>query len=424
MRSRWLRQRAVRIAAISMAVVGLLLILLMTATDLLVARNLTAGIDDRLRDELNRPAASPAVASGEAVAEHDFSAPVLRWSVTPQGSVTATDPGTPPLPAALTRLSGYTTATIAGTEFRVAGESQLTGTRVIAAASTASVGHDMFTLLITELIVGPLLLLSVFAGSFVIGRRVAGPIESMRQRHLAFTADASHELRTPLSVIQAETSLLSEDSTGEVRNSLERISGETDRMRRIVEDLLWLARFDSEPSPPHNGPVDLAALAAVTTERFQSVANRRSLKLRLSVPDSDSVVVQAPPEWLDRLAGVLVDNACRYSRAGGEVAVEVTTRNGYPRMAVLDTGPGVPAADRQRIFDRFHRGLEEGEGAGLGLAIADAVVKATGARWEIANRTSGGAVFAVVWPRGRRASPVAAEASASTTGLAHPSASP
>jgi signal transduction histidine kinase len=132
--------------------------------------------------------------------------------------------------------------------------------------------------------------------------------------------------------------------------------------------------------------------------------------------------VQAPPEWLDRLAGVLVDNACRYSRAGGEVAVEVTTHSGHPRMAVLDTGPGVPAADRQRIFNRFHRGLEEGEGAGLGLAIADAVVKATGARWEIANRTNGGAEFAVVWPRGRRVSPVAAEASASTTGLATPSA--
>lgn len=424
MRSRWLRQRAVRIAAISMGVVGLLLLLLMTATDLLVARNLTAGIDDRLRDELNRPAASPVVASGEAVAEHDFSAPVLRWSVNPRGSVTAAEPGTPPLPASLARLAGYTTATIAGTEFRVAGEPQSTGGRVVVAASTASVGHDMSTLLVTELIVGPLLLLSVFAGSFVIGRRVAGPIESMRQRHLAFTADASHELRTPLSVIQAETSLLSEDSTGELRSSLERISGETDRMRRIVEDLLWLARFDTEPSPPHNGPVDLAEVAAVTAERFQSVANRRSLTLRLSVPDSDSVVVQAPPEWLDRLAGVLVDNACRYSRAGGDVAVEVTMRSGYPRMAVLDTGPGVPAADRQRIFNRFHRGLAEGEGAGLGLAIADAVVQATGARWEIANRTNGGAEFAVVWPRGRRVAPAAAEPSASSPGLVNPSVSP
>ena len=218
-----------------MAVVGLLLILLMTATDLLVARNLTAGIDDRLRDELNRPAVSPLV-SGEASAEHDFSAPVLRWTVSPRGSVTAADPGTPPC-RLLTTLSGYTTATIAGTEFRWPPHRSRREVDVVA-ASTTSVGHDMSTLLITELIVGPLLLLSVFAGSFVIGRRVVGP-SSHGQRHLAFTADASHELRTPLSVIQAETSLLSEDSTGQLRNSLERIRGETDRMRRIVEDLLW-----------------------------------------------------------------------------------------------------------------------------------------------------------------------------------------
>ncbi len=407
MSSRPLRRRAVRIAAISMAVVGLLLVLLMTATDLLVARNLTAGVDDRLRDQLNRPASPTALVPSEAIAEQGFSEPVLRWSVDPHGSVTATDAGTPALPATLVSLSGYTTATIAGTEFRVAAQTQSTGDRVIVAASMSSVTHAMSTLLVTELIVGPLLLLSVFAGSFAIGRRVGGPIEAMRQRHLDFTADASHELRTPLSVIQAETSLLNEDSTGELRASLERISGETDRMRRIVEDLLWLARFDTEPAPPHSEPVDIAAVAAVATERFRAVAGRRSLTLHLSVPHDESVVVHAAPEWLDRLAGVLLDNACRYSRPGGEVLVEITSRGGHPRLAVRDSDPGVPAAERQRIFHRFHRGLQEGEGAGLGLAIANAVVNSTDGRWEISNRLEGGAEFAVVWRRGRRASSIA-----------------
>lgn len=404
MRSHPLRRRAVRIAAISMAVVGLLLVLLMTATDLLVARNLTAGVDDRLRDQLNRPAPSSKVA-GESTSDTDFSEPVLRWSVGSTGAVTATDPATPSLPAALATLSGYATTTVAGTEFRVGGQAQPTGGRVIVATSMASVSHAMTALLVTELIVGPLLLGSVFVGSFVIGRRVAGPIEAMRQRHLDFTADASHELRTPLSVIQAETSLLNEDSTGELRSSLGRISGETDRMRRIIEDLLWLARFDTEPAPPHSEPVDLAAVAAVTTERFRAVASRRSVTLHLSVPQHESVVVHAAPEWLDRLAGVLVDNACRYSRRGGDVVVEVTSRAGRPRLAVRDSGPGVPSAERQRIFNRFHRGLDEGEGAGLGLAIANAVVSSTGGRWEITNRPEGGAEFAVEWRRRRRAPP-------------------
>jgi signal transduction histidine kinase len=417
MSSRPLRGRARRIAAISMAVVGLLLVLLMTATDLLVARNLTAGVDDRLRDQLSRPVPLAIVAPGEAPAERDFSEPVLRWSVDAHGSVTATDSGTPPLPATLTDFSGYTTATIAGTEFRVAGQTQSTGLRVIVAASLASVSHAMATLLVTELIVGPLLLLSVFAGSFAVGRRVAGPVEAMRQRHLDFTADASHELRTPLSVIQAETSLLREDSSGDLRASLERISSEADRMRRIVENLLWLARFDAEPTPPHSQPVDLAAVAVVATERFQAVASRRSLTLYTALPQRESVVVHAAPEWLDRLAGVLVDNACRYSRLGGEVVVEVTIQAGHPRLAVRDSGPGIPAAERQRIFSRFHRGLEEGEGAGLGLAIADAVVTSTDGRWEISNRPEGGAEFAVVWRKGRREPLVADSAESASAGV-------
>jgi two-component system sensor histidine kinase CiaH len=405
--SRPLRRRAVRIAAISMAVVGVLLFVVMTATDLLVARNLTAGVDDRLRDQLNRAAPSVVAASANGGVEQDFSEPVLRWSIDPHGSVFATESGTPPLPATLAKLSGFATASIAGTQFRVAGKAQPTGGRVIVAASMSSVSHATSTLLVTELIVAPLLLASVFAGSFAIGRRVAGPIEAMRQRHLEFTADASHELRTPLSVIQAETSLLSEESSGEARASLERIGGETDRMRRIVEDLLWLARFDTEPAPPRSEPVDLAAVAAVATERFRTVASRRSLTLRLSVPSQESVVVHAAPEWLDRLAGVLVDNACRYSSLGGEVVVEVTSRAGHPRLAVRDSGPGIAAAERQHIFNRFHRGLQEGEGAGLGLAIAGAVVSSTDGRWEISNRAEGGAEFAVVWHRRRRGSSTA-----------------
>ena len=410
MNSSPLRQRALRIAAISMAVVGLALVVLMLATDLLVARNLTAGIDDRLRDQMNRSAAAALVTPLEVAVDDEFAEPVLRWSVAPGGVSPTTEPGTPPLPAAVANLTGYTTATIAGTEFRVAGRSLPDGGRITVAASTASLTHTMTTLVVTELIVTPLVLLSVFVGSFVVGRRVAGPIEAMRQRHLDFTADASHELRTPLSVIRAETSLLQEESTGETGASLERISGETWRMGRIVEDLLWLARFDAEPSPPNSEPVDLCAVAETAVDRFRAVAGRRSITLRLSVPADDAAMVWAAPEWLDRLAGVLLDNACRYSRSGGEVVVEVTVPSGHPRLAVLDSGPGIPAAERRKIFQRFHRGREEGEGAGLGLAIAGAVVSSTAGRWAISNRPGGGAEFAVVWRRGRR-TPVA-EASA------------
>ncbi|PZR79684.1 MAG: hypothetical protein DLM65_10075 [Candidatus Aeolococcus gillhamiae] len=399
--SRPLRRRALRTATISMAVVGLLLVVLLTATDLLVARNLTAGVDDRLRDQLTRTESTALPLQADASAEQDFAEPVLRWSIDPRGTVSA-ESGTPTLPTQFEAISGYVSGNVAGTQFRLTGTTLPDGHRLVVAASLQSVDHATATLLISELILGPLLLAGVFVGSFVIGRRVAGPIEAMRQRQLDFTADASHELRTPLSVIQAETSLLGEDAAGETRTSLQRISGETDRMRRIVEDLLWLARFDSEPRAPSSEAVDIATLAAGAIERFRTLATTRALTLQLSAPDNEAIVVHAPPEWLDRLAGVLIDNACRYSRQHGSVIVAVTLDGGRPRLAVRDSGPGIPAAQRQRIFTRFHRAISEGDGAGLGLAIADAVVRSTDGRWEVSNRSQGGAEFAVSWRRLRR----------------------
>ncbi|MDQ2960690.1 MAG: HAMP domain-containing histidine kinase [Candidatus Dormibacteraeota bacterium] len=404
--SRPLRRRALRTATISMAAVGLLLLVLLTATDLLVARNLTAGVDDRLRDQLTRAEAAPPAVIADSGVEGDFAEPVLRWTIDAHSAVT-TESGSPSLPASLAGTTGFVSATIAGTQFRLTGAALPDGRHLVVAASVQSVSHATATLLISELILGPVLLAAVFGGSFLIGRRVADPIEAMRQRQLDFTADASHELRTPLTVIQVETSLLGEDATGETRASLQRISGETDRMRRIVEDLLWLARFDNEPRAPTSEAVDLTTLAAGAIERFRTMAASRALDLQLSAPADESVVVELPPEWLDRLAGVLIDNACRYSRRGGAVVVAVTAAGGRPRLAVRDSGPGVPADERQRIFTRFHRGTTEGDGAGLGLAIADAVVQSTEGRWEISSPPAGGAEFAVSWRRPRRPAAVA-----------------
>ena len=97
-----------------------------------------------------------------------------------------------------------------------------------------------------------MLLVLVFAGAFIVGRQTAGPIEQARRRQLEFTADASHELRTPLAVIEAETSLAlaNLEEGGSDSATLRRVADETHRMRTIVEDLLWLARFDALPPDP------------------------------------------------------------------------------------------------------------------------------------------------------------------------------
>ena len=107
-------------------------------------------------------------------------------------------------------------------------------------------------LLLLEAIAGPVLLVAVFFGTLLIGVKAASPVELARRRQLEFTADASHELRTPLSVIEAEVtlSLTGPRSGDDYRATLERVGRESLRLRDIVEDLLWLARFDSEPPPP------------------------------------------------------------------------------------------------------------------------------------------------------------------------------
>ncbi|MFY9933083.1 MAG: ATP-binding protein [Streptosporangiaceae bacterium] len=102
------------------------------------------------------------------------------------------------------------------------------------------------------------------------------------------------------------------------------------------------------------------------------------------VPDGP-VLISAPPEWIDRLAGVLVDNGCRYAGPGGQVRIQVLAQGSRVSLTVEDSGPGIPSAERPRLFDRFHRatdgGSRHGSGAGLGLAIGDSIVRSTGGRW-------------------------------------------
>ena len=107
-------------------------------------------------------------------------------------------------------------------------------------------------------------------------------------------------------------------------------------------------------------------------------------------------------EWIDRLIGVLLDNATRYAKSPGRIDVTVACTASQVALTVADDGPGIPVAERARLFDRFHRVDETGsEGAGLGLAIADAVVRSTHGRWTVGDSEWGGARMTVTWPRQR-----------------------
>jgi signal transduction histidine kinase len=131
------------------------------------------------------------------------------------------------------------------------------------------------------------------------------------------------------------------------------------------------------------------------------IAARAGLHLHNRSDGSALALVDAPADWVDRLIGVLLDNACRYTPANGTVSVAVSRERDHVRLTVSDTGPGIPLERRARIFERFRRGSGEGDGAGLGLAIGNAIVEATKGRWQIAEAPGGGASVGVVWPHSR-----------------------
>jgi signal transduction histidine kinase len=270
---------------------------------------------------------------------------------------------------------------------------------LVAGLSQAANAHTLHLLRDGEFVVGPVLLLAMFGGSLIVGMRALAPVEQARRRQLEFTADASHELRTPLSVLRAEVdvALSARRPAAAYRDSLIRVRSEGERLSRLVDDLLWLARFDSEPPPPGDEPIDVATLAASCADRFRAVGPAVTADT-----GSGPALISAPPEWIDRLMGVLMDNACRYAGPDGQVRISVRAEGGRLALAVEDSGPGVPEEQRPRLFDRFQRAEHTGSGAGLGLAIGDSIVRSTAGRWRVAGSPLGGALFEVSWKHQRK----------------------
>ena len=395
---------AVRVATSATLIIGAMYVCVVAGFDVVERHHLDGQIDTRLQQRLAQAVRQPAAAGsiGDYDNAHDVDdAPVFFWRVTEAGSSSALTTGAPALPATAWSPSKPSVETQLGTgRFRLQ-SARVGDDWVVAAQSLASTDRIESELQLLEAIAGPALLVAVFFGTLLIGVKAAGPVEVARRRQLEFTADASHELRTPLSVIEAEVtlSLTGPRSDDDYRATLHRVSRESLRLREIVEDLLWLARFDSEPLPPADEPVDVAAIAATCGDRFLAVAQRSEIALLVREDGETRPWINAPPEWIDRLTGVLVDNACRYAGPGGTVRIGVSVSGSRVALMVDDSGPGIAPEDRSELFHRFHRATDQGNGAGLGLAIADSVVRATGGEWSVGQADLGGAHMEVSWRR-------------------------
>ena len=385
--------------------------------NIFVVHRLTSQADTRLTERLvdahKEVMRNPT--GGSLAVQHDRDvddAPAFVWLVSPSGATTSLTSGGPQLPARQW-AGGATTIDVGGTSFRFEATKSGAGW-LVAGASIGQIQRVQSTLVIPEVILAAVVLLLVFAGAWAIGLRASAPLEVVRRRQTEFTADASHELRTPLSVIEAEVDLaLSRPRDVDAyRGVLERVADEGRRLRSIVDDLLWLARVDADrPHVAASAGVDVALVAEACVDRFQAVAAARQITLGFHREGRESALLTAEPTWIDRLIGVLVDNACRYADRGGVVSVEVRTTGARIVLDVDDSGPGISPEHRELVFDRFHRGLDAEGGTGLGLAIADSVVRATGGSWSIGTAPLGGARMEVSWhntggPRGNRPSSI------------------
>jgi signal transduction histidine kinase len=394
----------VRVAAVATLIVMVCYVIAAIVLNVLVNRHLMGNIDarlgDRLEDVRHQTLELPRSSTGSTDVDD---APLFVWSVSPTGVVRSLTPGSPALPR---RQWSQGAATLpAGTSTFRFDAVRNGGSTLVAGQSIASAANTESTLFVAELVFGAILAVGVFVGATIVGLRASAPSELVRRRLAEFTADASHELRTPISVIEAEVGLaLDRPRDPEAyREILQRVGHESSRLRRIVEDLLWLARADDQTTPAQSvDPTDIAAVAEACAQRFGAVAAGNRVELSVERVGAGPFTVQAPPALIDRLVGVLLDNACKFAGEDGRVEASVRSAGHRVELRVDDTGPGIPADQRQAVFDRFHRTDDSVAGTGLGLAIADSVVRSTHGTWDIGTAELGGARMVISW---RRATP-------------------
>lgn len=224
-------------------------------------------------------------------------------------------------------------------------------------------------------------------------------LEEAIGRERRFVADASHELRTPLAILKAEVELaLAEGRTpDELRAALLSSGEEVDRLARLADDLLVLARVDEGRLPLHPEAVDAGALAERLAKAFAGSAGERELRVTVA----GDPIAEADPLRLEQALSNLIENAIAHG--SGPVEVRVSGTPGSVEIAVVDQGEGFDAEIIGRATERFARGPgADGGGAGLGLAIVEAVAAGHGGSVTVANREPAGAIVTLVLPAGRR----------------------
>ena len=250
---------------------------------------------------------------------------------------------------------------------------------------------------------GLICLVLAYYGSRFMADRAMAPIKKSWHRQQDFVADASHELRTPLTVVQLNLELVKgnpEETVGSQSKWLEYSLLETKRMSKLVDDLLFLARADSQQQTFERTQFSLDAALRGVIESFRPLAKTRGIRLESSL---ESEIAYWGDEFrIKQLMVILLDNALKYTLSGGQVTLGLQNWDTFAEITVSDSGEGIEAEHLTKIFERFYRvdkaRSRQNEGTGLGLAIADWIIQSHNGQVNVSSSPGEGTTFVITLP--------------------------
>lgn len=253
----------------------------------------------------------------------------------------------------------------------------------------------------------PLFIAVAAAGGWILAGRSLEPVERAFDQQRRFMADAAHELRTPSAVLRAEADITLSRPTrseAEYRESMTVVQDAARRLARIVDDIFLLARADAGHLVLHPTAVDLDDVVVDSVRAVQAIASARGIRIELR--DAVEARVHGDADLLGRVLLNLLDNAVKHSESGATVDVRMSAQQGRLSVSVVDSGPGIPEAARERVFERFYRmdtarsrsETTATSGAGLGLPIARRIAEMHGGQVELVGSAPGRTEFRLSLP--------------------------
>jgi signal transduction histidine kinase len=257
---------------------------------------------------------------------------------------------------------------------------------VLALADIAVAQRQYGRLIQSFLAAGLLAIVLVAIGGYQLATVSTAPIEAANEARRRFMAEAAHELRTPLAVLRGHADVAlarPRDAEADTRR-FTLMAAEAEQMARLVDDLFTLARADAGERPVRRERIFLDDVVSDVVAASDVLAKANHVTLTLDRFEETPIV--GDPDLVRQLVVILIDNAIKYTPAGGSVRVDVAPVDGGAVVAVTDTGPGIPQEEASRVFDRFYRGREtvgNTAGAGLGLSIAQWIAEAHAAQLRL-----------------------------------------